>query len=249
MNQIKEAERWLGFQARAHNSTPFGELAGYDGQVWSGSFIDYVFFNAGLVIPSCTQTGQGLGEFIKQRRVYKNPQPGDIAFFNFATDGRFGMMHIGLVKDTRRWKTDGLVQTIEGQVNSGLPKGDPAQTGVFERVRSKHDIICFARPAQNRLRPGISLKKQTGGLGKINAETVKPGRRNKNIGLVQLALTKTVGLGHVTPDMFDSETQRAFAHWQRIAGYVGNDATGIPDERSLRALGSRSRVFELDATS
>lgn len=245
---LTEAEAWLGFQSRGHGATPFSELAGYNGQVWSGAFIDYVFFKAGTVIPSCVQTASGLGEFIKQRRTYQNPQPGDIVFYTFATDNDFGMLHCGLVKDIRRWKTDGLVQTIEGHVNSGLAKGDPGQTGVFERVRSKHDIICFARP-NFKLRPGIGIKRQTGGLGKINEETVRPGRRNKSIGLVQLALVKTVGLGHVTPDMFDSETQRAYSHWQRTLGYVGLDVTGIPDERSLRALGSRSGVFELDATS
>lgn len=241
---LREAERWLGFQARANNSTPFGELTGYDGQVWSGSFIDYVFFKSGLVIPSCVQTGSGLGEFIRQRRVYKNPQPGDIVFFKFATDNSLGMMHVGLVKDTRRWRTDGLIQTIEAQVNSGLPKGDPAQTGVFERVRSGHEVVAFARP---QFRPGIWGKLKTGSLGKIKEETVRPGRRNKNIGLVQLALTTTVGLGDVTVDMFDTETQRAYAHWQRVLGYVGNDVTGIPDLRSLQALGERSKLFSVEA--
>ena len=50
---IDEAERWLGFRPAGNMSTPFGELAGYNGQTWAGMFIDYIFFKAGVVIPSC----------------------------------------------------------------------------------------------------------------------------------------------------------------------------------------------------
>jgi hypothetical protein len=241
---IAEAERWLGFRPAGNSSTPFSEAAGYNGQTWAGMFIDYIFFNSGTVIPSCGYSPTGLAEFINKRRVYKNPRPGDIVFFSFAVTGEsYGMPHVGLVVKTDRWKSDGLVQTIEGNVGSGLPKGDPGLTGVFSRVRSRHEVLGFGRPA---FRPAL-LKKPTGVAGTtIALETVRPGRRNKSIGLVQTGLARTVGLGKVTVDMFDAETERAYAHWQRTVGYVGNDARGIPDLRSLRTLGDRTGLFTVE---
>lgn len=238
---IDEAERWLGFRPAGNMSTPFGELAGYNGQTWAGMFIDYVFFKAGVVIPSCGYSPTGLAEFTGSRRVYKNPRPGDIAFFSFSVTGEsYGMPHVGLVVKTDRWNVDGLVQTIEGNVGSGLPKADPGLTGVYSRVRSRHEVLGFGRP---RFRPAIFGRTGKAGTTTIDVETVRPGRRNRSIGLVQAGLARTVGLGKVTVDMFDTETERAYAHWQRTLGYVGSDARGIPDLRSLRALGERTKLF------
>jgi hypothetical protein len=100
---IDEAERWLGFRPAGNMSTPFGELSGYNGQTWAGMFIDYVFFKAGVVIPSCGYSPTGLAEFTSRRRVYKNPRPGDIVFFSFAVTGEsYGMPHVGLTGLCRR---------------------------------------------------------------------------------------------------------------------------------------------------
>jgi len=115
--------------------------------------------------------------------------------------------------------------------------------GVFERVRSRHEILGFGRPA---FRPAILRRSGLAGKETISLETVRPGRRNKSIGLVQAGLVKTVGLGKVTVDMFDGETERAYAHWQRMLGYVGPDAGGIPDLRSLRTLGERTGIFNVE---
>lgn len=245
---IAEAERWLGLTARGNNHNPFAEAAGYNGQPWAGMFIDYVFHQAGVMIPSCAYTPTGLAEFQRTRRVFNKPRPGDIAFFSFqATGTNYGMPHCGLVVKTDRWH-DGLVQTIEADTGSGLPKGDQALAGVYSRVRSRHEILCFARPASFKLRPGTLLKARRADGHVISLQACRPGRRNKSIGLVQLALTQTVGLGPVTVDMYDAETQRAYAHWQRTIGYIGDDATGVPDFRSLKLLGDRSGLFQLDAT-
>lgn len=239
---VNEARAWLGFQAQANDTTPFGELTGYNHQpVWSGLFIDYVFFKAGVPIPSCAQTASGLAEFTKAWRVRQRPRPGDIVFFSFATGEKFNMPHCGLVVDTTGWKTAGLFKTIEGATGSGLPRGDQSVTGVYERVRSKHDVIGFARP---NFRPARG-KKEVTGLPEIKLESIRPGRRNRSIGLVQASLQEVTGLGRVTPDLFDEETRRAFARFQRRLGYVGSDATGVPDRRSLQTLGSLSSNFRV----
>lgn len=234
---LETAQAWLGYTQTAGGRSEFGERVGHDGRIWSGSFIDVVFHDSGLVIPSCVHTGQGLAEFIRDGRVVKEPRPGDIMFMTVTGENLFGMPHIGLVLDTSRWKTDGLVQTIEACVSSGLPKSDGAVRGVFKRVRSQHDLLVFCRPGN------IEIK--TGGP-EIKFENVRPGRRNKQIGRVQLALKQTTGLEGETLDMFDGRTQDAYAHWQRILGYVDR-ATGIPDLASLKKLGERTGAFSISS--
>jgi hypothetical protein len=239
---VASAEAWLGYVAPPNGRTVFGERTGYDGNIWSGSFIDFVFKEAGVTIPSCVYSPSGLAEFYKAGRVKVRPQPGDIVFFVFPTGETFGTPHVGLVADTSRYRTDGLVGTIEGNVNSGLPKSDTSVRGIFRRVRSQHEIIGFGRPTY---RPVVK-KASTGQRALVQLEHIRPGRRNTSVGLVQLALNKVTGsLGKITPDLFDGSTQHAYARWQRIIGYVGERANGVPDEASLRLLGETTGIFEL----
>lgn len=239
---VASAEAWLGYVAPPNGRTVFGERTGYDGNIWSGSFIDFVFKEAGVTIPSCVYSPSGLAEFYKAGRVKMRPQPGDIVFFVFPTGETFGTPHVGLVADTSRYRTDGLVGTIEANVNSGLPKSDTSVRGIFRRVRSQHEIIGFGRPTY---RPVVK-KASTGQRALVQLEHIRPGRRNISVGLVQLALNKVTGsLGKITPDLFDGSTQHAYARWQRIIGYVGERANGVPDEASLRLLGETTGIFEL----
>ena len=243
-NILEQGEAWLGFTANPNGRTPFGERSGYDGTTWAGSFIDFIFHEAGLTIPSCVYPASGMAEFIKQGRFNQRPRPGDIAFFVFPTGEIFGSSHVGLVADTSRWNSDGLVGTIEGNINSGLAKADVHVMGVYRRVRSKHEIIGFGNP---RHRPG-SKKSPTGQRAGLQLSSIRPGRRNKSIGLVQLALSKVNGgLGRFTTDLYDGSTQHAYARWQRQIGYANDRATGIPDPVSLRLLGETTGVFKLDA--
>ena len=185
-----------------------------------------------------------MAEFIKQGRLSQRPRPGDIAFFVFPTGETFGVSHVGLVADTSRWKADGLVWTIEGNINSGLPKADQHVMGVYRRVRSQQEIIGFGNPTH---RPG-DKKRPTGQRAGLQLSSIRPGRRNKSIGLVQLALANvTGGLGRFIPDLFDGSTQQAYARWQRQIGYANDRATGIPDAASLQLLGETTKKFQLDA--
>lgn len=246
---IETAEAWLGYVTGINGRTPFGERSSYDLN-WAGSFIDAVFHDAGMRIPSCVYSSSGLAEFIKQGRMTDKPQPGDIVFFTFPTGDVFGVGHVGLVADVSRYKTDGLVGTIEAQINSGLPKSDPHLRGVFRRIRSRHEIIAFARPdykMKDKGQPGAK-KPGTDQRAGLTLISIRPGRRNKSIGLVQVALAQVTGsLGKITLDMFDGQTQHAYARWQRQIGYANDRATGVPDEASLRLLGEITGKFQLDA--
>ena len=240
---IEAAEKHLGYQCRPGNDSIFGRTVGYNGLTWSGSFIDVVAREAGVDIPACVYSASGLAEFIRRRAWRERPQPGDIVFFNFPTGEAFGTMHVGLVVDSSRWQTDGQLETIEAQVNSGMAKASLTSDGVYRRVRSKHEVLGFGRPGY-----GLPTTRDLTGLPQINIGNIRPGKRNREIELVQRALVQKVGLGHgYKLGTYDGRTQRAYAHYQRIIGFVGDDANGIPDIDSLQRLGRETGTFTAPA--
>ena len=143
------------------------------------------------------------------------------------------MSHVGLVADSRAWKVDGYIQTIEANVNSGLPRASKVNDGVFRRVRTRHEVLGFGRPGYKPIAPG-----QTG-VPEINVGNIRPGKRNREIALVQRALVQRVGMRIGKDGLFD---------YQRIIGFVGNDANGIPDIDSLQRLGRETGTFTAAAS-
>lgn len=242
---LDETRSHLGYRPRPGGLSEFAIRTGYKGETlpWSGSFIDCVARDAGIVIPSCVYSPSGLSEFVLSRRAHTDPQPGDIVFYNFPTGAQFGMPHVGIVTACDEYMQTGEFLAIEGNVNSGLPKGHADRDGVYERTRYKSDVIMFGRPDFD-FRPGKDAEMQTGRLF-IKEYHVRPGRQNPDVQTVQLALSTIVTLENVTWGRFDASTQRAYARWQRAIGYVYPDSTGIPDVASLKLLGERSGIFEV----
>ena len=238
---ISSAEKHLGYHCRPGNVSVFGQTVGYSGLVWSGAFIDVVFREAGFQLPACVYSPSGLSEFIRQRAWRERPQPGDIVFFNFPKDEQFGMPHVGLVTNTEAWRADGYIQTIEANVNSGLAKASLTKDGVFRRVRSKRDVLGFGRPGYKPIPAPLT------GVPEITIGNIRPGKRNREIELVQRALAQRVGLGAWKPGMFDGHVMSAYAQYQRIIGFVGDDANGIPDIDSLQRLGRETGTFTASA--
>jgi hypothetical protein len=241
---LRLARSHLGYQCRPGNSSTFGDLTGYRGLPWDGSFIDVVAREAGLRLPSCIYSTSGLAEFIKSRRWRENPQPGDIAFFTFSTGDDFGSPHVGVVSDVTDWSRLGRVRVIEANINSGLPKGSPVNDGVFERTRYNFDILGFGRPDFSR-QPAISEDKNADGQPVVHLSNLQPGKRNKDVEKVQLALAKTVSLRNAKQGALDGQTQAAYARWQRSIGLIGSRATGIPDLDSLTRLGRETGIFRV----
>jgi hypothetical protein len=242
---LDETRSHLGYRPRPGGLSEFATRTGYKGESlpWSGSFIDCVARDADIVIPSCVYSPSGLSEFVLSRRAHTDPRPGDIVFYNFPTGAQFGMPHVGIVTACDEYMQTGEFLAIEGNVNSGLPKGHADQDGVYQRTRYKSDVIMFGRPDFD-FRPGAEHKMQTGNLF-IKEYHVRPGRQNPDVQTVQLALSTIVTLENVTWGRFDAATQRAYARWQRAIGYVHPDSTGIPDVASLKLLGERSGIFEV----
>ena len=241
---LRLARSHLGYQCRPGNNSTFGGLTGYQGLPWDGSFIDVVAHEASLRLPSCVYPTSGLAEFIKLRRWRAKPQPGDIVFFTFSTGDDFGSSHVGIVSDVTDWQRLGRVRVIEANVNSGLPKASPVNDGVYERTRYTSEILGFGRPDFSG-QPAKQNPPELDGQPVIHLSNLQPGKRNKDIEKVQLALAKTCSLRNAKQGALDGQTMAAYARWQRMVGLVGSKANGIPDIDSLTRLGRETGCFRL----
>jgi hypothetical protein len=68
-------------------------------------------------------------------------------------------------------------------------------------------------------------------------------KKHPSVVTVQLALSETVGLRGYERGMFDGATRSAYARWQAVCGFVGQDVDGMPDVTSLELLGQVSGLF------
>jgi hypothetical protein len=238
---LTEAASHLGYRSHAGRVSFYGERNGYSGQPWSGSFIDYVAKVTDVDIPSCVYPPAAAANFLRTGRLYVNPKPGDIVFFNFSTGAHFEMPHVGIVIDVTGVTFNGSFKTIEANIDTGLAKGPQDRNGVFERTRYLTDVIAFGRPnfSRSRLKDGDPDPS----LPPVNLARVLSLKPCLDVELIQLALAEEVGLRNAKRGTYDAQTKSAFANFQRKIGYVGDDATGIPDRKSLEALATKTKKF------
>ena len=137
------------------NETKYGKWSGANFQPWCGSFVNWCGDQAGVKIPKTVYTPAGAAAFKKSGRWYDaqicDPEPGDIAYFDFPADGVQGISHVGIViKDNN----DGTVETIEGNT-SGDPKKSQRNGGEVARKTRAYkknkknvpiSIVGFGRP-------------------------------------------------------------------------------------------------------
>ena len=244
---LRNAELLLGYIENPGMNTSFGKTTGYNSQPWAGSFIDVLFHTSDVAIPACVYPPSALSEFIRLGRFHvKNPRVGDIVFFSVPTGHNipFAMPHCGLLADISGYEAHGQVGTVEGHTSSGLARAQSLTPGVYRRVRPVHEIIGFGRPAYK----SVQARATSVPLPQISLDNVRAPRRNPDIGLVQRALAVTVDLNpnHITVDLYDRATSDAYAHWQRTLGYVGPDANGLADLRSLTTLGKVTGLFTVE---
>lgn len=241
---LETARGYLGFRSTPGGKNEFAARSGYTaGDVpWSGSFIDCVAYDAGVRLPACVYSPNGLAELTYQNRWRKNPRPGDIVFYNFAVDRAFGMPHVGIVSNVDGWRSDEIFIAIEANVCSGLPKAPKTNDGVFERTRRRHDVLGFCRPNFD-LRPA-STDIMTGST-QVVASQLLPGKRHASVAVLQRALVVAVGLKNYESGKYDRPTQAAYARFQRLIGLVGDDADGIPTPGTLRRLAIETGTFKI----
>jgi len=271
---MKIAHQYLGYTADLGGRNIFGQKVGYDAQPWAGAFIDVCAREAGLELPSFVYTPAALAEFIRQGNFSREPRLGSIAIYNFSSNvgaaaSAFGLPHCGMVIDVREFQETGRFATIEGNTegSSAYQKKD----GVYQKIRSVNDVVLFCHPNFNgpaaaktfnerlmQLLDRGRTKFDGPDLVEIEAAAklpvkllmnveIKHGDRNRRVETIQLALAVVTDIRGCTPGKWDSITAAACARYQRSIGFVGSDASGLPDLNTLRRLSRDTGLFEIDA--
>ena len=137
------------------NETKYGAYTKANFQPWCGSFVNWCGNEAGVKIPNTVYTPSGAQAFKKSGAWIDgdlaDPEPGDIAYFDFPSDGVDRISHVGIVvKDNE----DGTVWCIE--VNTSSKKSGSQRNGgeVCKQLRAFKknkagvmiSIVGFGRP-------------------------------------------------------------------------------------------------------
>ena len=266
---IKSAQQHIGYTAEQLGKNKFGARVGYDSQPWAGAFVDVCAREAGLKLPSFTYTPAALAEFIRSGNFSRVPAPGSIAIYNFSSNvghaaDPFSIPHCGIVTDVREFSETGKFITIEG--NTVGSTTHQQKDGVHQKIRSINDVILFCNPtvtSGSRTFNERLLRLLDRGRTKFDGEDLKaidetardpqqliidkeirPGDRNKKIEVIQLALATVTDLRGATPGKWDTVTSTACARYQRMIGFVGKDANGLPDVNTLKRLARDTGLFE-----
>ena len=137
------------------NETKYGAYTKSNFQPWCGSFVNWCANEAGVKVPNTVYTPGGAAAFKKAGAWIDadlaDPEPGDIAYFDFPSDGVDRISHVGIViKDNG----DGTVWCIEGNTSPDS-KGSQRNGGqVSKKLRGFKknkkgemiSIVGFGRP-------------------------------------------------------------------------------------------------------
>lgn len=236
---VAVAKSYEGFRSRANRVNGFGAGVGLDGQLWNDSFLATVFHEAGYDEPSLISTTAALAKAARENRLYRKPKVGDLVFYGFSSDGVLDQPHVGLVVETRDWKSDGKFRAIEAMTASGQPRGPSDSDGVYTRTRFESEVLTFVRPSYmasaepSEPDNSVSLRPSQFQNGKTSKATV----------LLQTALNRVQGTDKFTRGVFDSHTQAAVRRYQRENGLL--PATGQPDDKTLNRLSKDSGLFSV----
>ena len=121
-------------------------------QPWCGAFVNWCGKKAAVEIPNTVYTPAGADAFKKMKRWEEGesaqPQAGDIAYFDFPSDGVDRISHVGIVvKDN----LDGTVTCIEGNTSSDK-KGDQRNGGeVCLKIRA------YKKKNRNKFKPNLPV--------------------------------------------------------------------------------------------
>jgi uncharacterized protein (TIGR02594 family) len=153
---IEVAKAELGtIEGPKDNETKYGAYTKANFQPWCGSFVNWCANEAGVKVPNTVYTPSGAAAFKKKGAWIDgdiaDPEPGDIAYFDFPSDGVDRISHVGIVvKDNE----DGTVWCIEGNTTS-KKKGSQRNGGeVCKQLRAYKknksgvmiSIVGFGRP-------------------------------------------------------------------------------------------------------
>lgn len=126
------------------NKTKYGKWFGYDGVPWCGVLVSWVYWMAGFplgdigFLKGFAGCQTAVAHFKKTGEVTKNPQVGDLVFFDWNGDGRYD--HVGIFNG---WKyKDVKFYTVEGNTSAtNQSNGGEVQ----KRVRDVKNVL-FVHP-------------------------------------------------------------------------------------------------------
>ena len=138
------------------NETKYGKFTKADFQPWCGSFVMWCANEAGVKIPNTVYTPGGAAAFKKAGSWLDadiaDPDPGDIAYFDFPSDGVDRISHVGIVVEDNG---DGTVWCVEGNTTGEGKKGSQRNGGECCRKLRAYkknkkgimiSIVGFGRP-------------------------------------------------------------------------------------------------------
>lgn len=182
---IDQALRHVGYRSQPNRQSAM-QIKGYAGKPWNGTFVDRVLHDAfgDFAEVRFVSTVAALGFYAARNRLYRKARPGDVVFFNFASNPQeaFEQPHVGIVTEVRK---DGSFRTVEGETAPGNPQGSQLADGVFERTRYRSDVLAFVRPEPRTVtKPeGVEPTAVKMSYFESNGETVK-----RAVEKVQIAL-------------------------------------------------------------
>jgi hypothetical protein len=117
---IQVAKSQVGYiEGPKDNETKYGAFTKANFQPWCGSFVMWCADQAGVKVPNTVYTPSGAAAFKKKGAWIDgdlaDPEPGDIAYFDFPSDGVDRISHVGIVIEDNE---DGTVWCIEGNTSS-----------------------------------------------------------------------------------------------------------------------------------
>ena len=153
------------------NETKYGAFTKANFQPWCGSFVMWCANEAGVKVPNTVYTPGGAAAFKKKGAWIDgdiaDPEPGDIAYFNFP--GVTGICHVGIVAVDNE---DGTVICYEGNTTGDGKKGSQRNGGeAAKKLRAYKknkagvmvSIVGFGRPKfkASNTTPAASAKPAT----------------------------------------------------------------------------------------
>ena len=152
---LEVAKSQIGYiEGPKDNETKYGKWSGANFQPWCGSYVNWCADQAGVKIPRTVYTPAGAEAFKKKGQwidaQLADPEPGDIAYFNFP--GVTGICHVGIVAVDNE---DGTVICYEGNTTGDGRRGSQRNGGEAAkklRAYKKNNkgvmvsIVGFGRP-------------------------------------------------------------------------------------------------------
>ena len=154
---IEVAKAEVGYiEGPKDNETKYGAFTKANFQPWCGSFVMWCANEAGVKVPNTVYTPGGAAAFKKSGQWIDgdvaDPEPGDIAYFDFPSDGVDRISHVGIVIEDNG---DGTVWCIEGNTTGDGKKGSQRNGGecckklrAFKKNKKgvMISIVGFGRP-------------------------------------------------------------------------------------------------------